>query len=620
MKQAGFIRKKEMKIRIRLFTISLSLLLFFFLGIRATVKDDIEEKVTRKYFTELQLFQFQMMDLQQALSLNKPGDTLQQIFHHARLSYKKIELFIEYYFPYHDYQLNPPAIQSAEDHSPPQGMQVIEELLFPEYDEADKNKLMGNLYKINSSIQGLAGLEKVFHVDRNLPDAIIEELYRILTQGITGFDSPVSLQSIPEAASSINSVRETLELISERFSPEGRSGYEQSIKLLREASQYCLDHPEFNSFDRMFFIRNYLNPVTAWLGQEKLQLNIYDRPRLGRILLKPGIYKYYSLFDQRLVSPKFFSGDSVLENPEMISLGEKLFFDPFLAGNNKRSCATCHKPELAFTDGMSKSLSIDEHTTVSRNAPTLLNSSLQRDLFHDHRQKLLENLITEVLANKEEMNSSVDQVAEKLKHRDDYSELYFKAFGDNQYSGNAVARSIAAYVRSLISMNSRFDLYMRGHKNILSQEEINGFNVFMGKGKCGTCHFAPLFNGSKPPLYSIIESEVIGIPESSDTINAKLDPDIGRKKTSHSAVHEFSFKTPTVRNIELTAPYMHNGVYRTLEEVVDFYNRGGGVGLGFDLPNQTLPFDKLDLTGPEKKSLVAFMKSLTDTSALHHNY
>ncbi len=603
-----------------LLSVTLVLLVFFLLGIRATVKDDADEKVTRKYFTELKTFQAHMMDLQLALTSNIPGDSMQQIFKKGRISYKKIELFIEYYFPHYVYQLNPPAIQSAEDHNPPQGMQVIEEQLFPEYDPAGKNKLLGDLYKLNSSIQALTGFEQFFTVDQYLPDALIEELYRILTQGITGFDSPVSLQSITEAAHSVGSVKETLEFINGRFTKEGRAGYEESIRLLAEASQYCLDHPDFDSFDRMYFIQHYLNPVTAWLGQEKLRLGIYDQARVSKLPLKPGVYKYYSLFDQRFLSPNFFAGDSAYASPELISLGQKLFGDPFLAGNNQRSCATCHNPSLAFTDGMSKSLAIDGHKQITRNAPTLLNSALQRDLFMDHRQKLLENLIVEVLANKEEMNSSAEQVAEKLAQREDYADLYMQAFGDRQYSGKRVARAIASYIRSLVSMNSRFDQYMRGHKNKLTKEEIRGFNIFMGKGKCGTCHFAPVFNGSKPPLFSFMESEVIGVPSTQDTVHATIDPDKGRLTISRSEVHEFAFKTPTVRNIELTAPYMHNGVYRTLEEVVDFYNKGGGVGLGINLPNQTLPFDKLNLTEPEKKSLVSFLKSLTDTSVLARTY
>jgi cytochrome c peroxidase len=123
----------------------------------------------------------------------------------------------------------------------------------------------------------------------------------------------------------------------------------------------------------------------------------------------------------------------------------------------------------------------------------------------------------------------------------------------------------------------------------------------------------------KPPVFSIIESEVIGVPGNADSLHPVPDLDRGRVLVSGSEVHEKSFKTPTVRNVGVTAPYMHNGVYRTLEEVVEFYNRGGGRGLGLKVPNQTLPFDHLNLDAAEKKSLVAFMRSLTDT-AYRKNY
>jgi cytochrome c peroxidase len=154
---------------------------------------------------------------------------------------------------------------------------------------------------------------------------------------------------------------------------------------------------------------------------------------------------------------------------------------------------------------------------------------------------------------------------------------------------------------------------MRGDSN-LSKREINGFNVFMGKAKCGTCHFLPLFNGAKPPRYYFTESEVLGVPAEKHKNKAVIDNDSGRILITGIPIHLFAFKTPTIRNIALTAPYMHNGVFDTLEEVVEFYDSGGGSGLKIAPENQTLPPEKLKLTRQEKKDLVLFMKSLTDTS------
>ena len=134
--------------------------------------------------------------------------------------------------------------------------------------------------------------------------------------------------------------------------------------------------------------------------------------------------------------------------------------------------------------------------------------------------------------------------------------------------------AIGSYVRSLVMLNSRFDDYMRGNKAAMNQEEINGFNLFMGKAKCATCHYMPLFNGTFPPRYMIIESEVIGVPGKRG--ENKIDPDEGRYGIVKVESQRHAFKIPTVRNASLTAPYMHNGVSSTLDQADQFYNKGGG--------------------------------------------
>lgn len=136
----------------------------------------------------------------------------------------------------------------------------------------------------------------------------------------------------------------------------------------------------------------------------------------------------------------------------------------------------------------------------------------------------------------------------------------------------------------------------------------------MGKALCATCHFIPLTNGTVPPFFSETEKEVIGIPETK--YNRKLDTDYGFYSLFNESLHKGMFKTPTIRNASLTAPYMHNGVYSSLSEVIDFYVKGGGAGMGFNLPHQTLPFDKLELTNQDKENLIAFIKTLADTSGV----
>jgi cytochrome c peroxidase len=132
----------------------------------------------------------------------------------------------------------------------------------------------------------------------------------------------------------------------------------------------------------------------------------------------------------------------------------------------------------------------------------------------------------------------------------------------------------------------------------------------MGKGRCGTCHYMPLFNGNFPPLYSRTEAEVIGVPGAAGS--GVVDKDDGQYGVLHAPFLRHAFKTPTLRNVARTAPYMHNGVFATLEQVVDFYDDGGGMGEGEKIENQTLPGDSLHLAPVEKRALISFMKSLDD--------
>jgi len=146
---------------------------------------------------------------------------------------------------------------------------------------------------------------------------------------------------------------------------------------------------------------------------------------------------------------------------------------------------------------------------------------------------------------------------------------------------------------------------------------IDGFNLFMGKAGCATCHFPPTFSGLVPPLFYESESEVLGVPAENVGVDAILDDDMGRYHNGRSKEffenYKNSFKTVTLRNIALTAPYMHNGVFNTLEEVMEFYNNGGGAGMGIEVPNQTLPADSLHLTQYEQTAIITFMEALTDT-------
>jgi cytochrome c peroxidase len=153
---------------------------------------------------------------------------------------------------------------------------------------------------------------------------------------------------------------------------------------------------------------------------------------------------------------------------------------------------------------------------------------------------------------------------------------------------------------------------MRGDKTALSASQKRGFNLFMGKAACGTCHFAPVFNGLVPPNYITTEFEILGTPMNEDLEKPIADTDLGMYNVFEIEQFKGAFKTPTVRNAAETAPYMHNGAFATLEKLIDFYDKGGGAGIGLNVPQQTLSPTPLNLTKEEKADLISFIEALTD--------
>jgi cytochrome c peroxidase len=257
----------------------------------------------------------------------------------------------------------------------------------------------------------------------------------------------------------------------------------------------------------------------------------------------------------------------------------------------------------------------------------VINAGFQKKLFWDQRAGSLEDQLDSVVNNSHELNGSFTQLVEKLGASPEYVSLFNKAFPETIKKGirrEDIKNAIGVYERTVTGLNSRFDQYMQGDATKLSPEEVKGFNLYMGKARCGTCHFAPLFNGAVPPFYEITDHKSLGVPIRDTMEKYRIDPDEGMITTTGNAFTRFSFKTPTVRNSALTAPYMHNGVYKTLEQVVNFYDHAAGEKLRKDMRQgmKDLPFFtiiplELKLTDPEKKALVAFIKALDDTSASH---
>lgn len=571
----------------------------------ACQKKNKHQEVNELFKADITLLIQKVAKLKYSVQSDSTEAQIQRQFLEAHQSYKKVEMISEYYSPTVSKAINGPAISEFEENDkitvPPEGFQVIEELVFPKYNATSKKELIQELGVLAAN---LTRLEKVSSTneltDAHVFDAMRLQVYRIITLGITGFDSPVVFNSIPEAYVSLETIEKYYRVFIEN---KKVSNAKQVLEILKKGKEYLKVNTNFNAFDRAHFIREIANPLSRGLHKTQTELGIpFMTEARG---LKPTAQ---TIFDKDAFDAEAFSGfPDYKTTPEKIALGKKLFNDPILSGNNTRSCASCHHEEKAFTDGLERAVSLDGKSLIQRNTPTLANIAFQRVFFSDSRVSYLEDQAVAVIKNENEMHGSLEKSAIAIQKNPNYVKEFKKAFPKGEINEFEIKNALASYIRSLSHYDSKFDRYMQ-NKEAFTADEKAGFNLFAGKAKCATCHFIPLTNGTVPPNFDRSESEVLGVPNKNKT----LDGDLGKFVLTQAAIHKFSFKTPTIRNIELTAPYMHNGVYKTLEEVVDFYNEGGGIGLGFDLPNQTLLEDKLNLTEKEKKQLIDFMKTLTD--------
>ncbi len=328
---------------------------------------------------------------------------------------------------------------------------------------------------------------------------------------------------------------------------------------------------------------------------------------------------HFSLIEQgRNLDLPFPAMPKRAENPSTdakVELGRLLYFDPLLSGDDSVSCAHCHHPDLGLSDNRGRSMGKGGEglgperrggALLRRGSPTVWNSAFNHLQFWDGRATDLEDQAAKPIVDPNEMAEQPDRLVQQLKGIDSYVQLFNEAFdgtGDESITFENVTFAIAAFERTLVSFDSRFDRYARGDRGALSESERRGLNVFRSlKTRCFECHNMPTFANR--------DFKVIGVPDPED-LEA---PDLGRAEIAGGSAYDHAFKVPTLRNIALTAPYMHNGAFETLAEVIDFYEKGGGVGQGMDLPNLDDKIRVFTLLPQERKDLIAFLHALTDES------
>lgn len=308
-----------------------------------------------------------------------------------------------------------------------------------------------------------------------------------------------------------------------------------------------------------------------------------------------------------------------LEPPkrEQVELGQLLFFDPRLSGDASISCATCHDPKKGWGDGkpLSTGYPGSEHF---RNSQTILNAAYYKRNYWDGRMdgRDLPTLVRDHLTEAHFMQVDGRLFAERLKQVPEYEELFRKAFGGEPSFGRTL-NAVAAFVRTIVSRNAPLDRYLGGETAALSDAAQEGMRLFQGKAGCIQCHSGALLSDQRFHALGVPENpslfaeplrhitfrrflKTLGTPNYDN-----LREDVGLYAVTKEQGDRGKFRTPSLREVSLTAPYMHNGVFATLEDVVEFYDRGGGIH-----PNKSRLLRPLGLTDGEKKALVEFLKSL----------
>ena len=561
------------------------------------------------------------------LTIEGDFNQIMESYMKLRASYKQIEFMLEY--------LDKEAIDRHINGAPlpklepkvaelvvlePKGLQVIDELLAEEEQDMNAVQFQAALLAKNAK-QLTKFLKGRKFTDRQFFEASRLALIRLMTLGITGFDTPGTLMGVSDSQKVLESLKSYLSYYQSEIQNISRVDLWNQLEAHLDMGITLTARSNFEDFDRLKFITRSANPVYKLIKDLHLALGYETIDEVSRYL--PSVnYNAEQLFSPDLLNTFYYSSvpnDSLFE--KRAALGKLLFYDPLLSKDNEMSCASCHNPKRAFTDGRPTSLS-NTGTPLKRNALTLNYSIYATGYFHDLRAKRLEDQFEHVVVSDQEFDTNYTEILNKLGSSPQYTQLFKESFPDESKSLriNNIDYALAAYVMNLNKFDSQLDKYFAGDVKALTKEQRKGFNLFTGKAACATCHFMPLFSGTVPPLYNESESEVLGVPGTASK-PWRLDDDLGRRlnglQKERADFYRNSFKTPTLRNIALTGPYMHNGVFNSLEEVMEFYNLGGGAGSGMQLEHQTLASDPLNLTDQEIAQIIVFMQALTDSESFN---
>ncbi|MEP7196532.1 MAG: cytochrome c peroxidase [Saprospiraceae bacterium] len=556
------------------------------------------------------------------LSNNNNKSVLLEKIYQLRITLKKIDLWLRYFDPIQYKKINGPLnieweIEVFEKFEKPykrigSGLSLIENELNK---DSVKFKNIENLL-VSSIVATKSYLSDSIKEEVAVPDHFIlaNRLFLLNLSALytTGFECPNRSRVLIELEEMLLNTRDIYFVFNKAY-PDYNIDKEY-LDIFDKTIAYVAENKnDYDRFNHLVFIKDFINPLFS-LNQSYIR----------KYKAKSISYNEFTLNNEvsSIFSKSLFAGQDMLgvyrsvsdkkTMDQIVEMGRQFFNEPLFSGNNKRSCASCHKLNNYFTDTTtSTAIQFNMISKLERNAPSLINVEFNHLLMQDGKHFSIFNQMKDVSLNPIELNSNENEILKKILSCKEYKtklKRFAQLSTEKKISFKHLSSALSCYLSSYSKYNSKFDRIM--NKEEAPNYEIEaGFNLFMGKAQCGTCHFVPLFNGVKPPFINS-EFEVLGIP--SDTTFQMLSLDKGRWKVLEAPETQSAFRTSALRNVLHTKPFMHNGVFFTIGEVLDFYNEGGGKGKGLKLVNQTLSESKLDLSKNELNLLTLFLESLSE--------
>lgn len=606
-------------------------ILVFLLGVIAVLfysSFDFKSETTYHQFYKSQIYQF-INSQEFAYKTLKNGNSIlnknTQIsnLEKARLDLKKVDFWLRYLEPLAYKKINAPLpveweTEVFEKYEKPykrEGSGLTLARLYLDEDVVQKDTLLAYYEQsisasqvfINDSILAKMQSHDHFYLCNRLFLLNVASIYS------TGFECPDTSQVIPELQVMLQAVKQIYDVYQVSF-PD----YKLTQNYLNKYDSllyFIQNQPKnYSQFDHFTMIQKYINPLYQIQQELILKYEVRSKSYVDFSINKSA----KNIFDKNLYFAQNSKGIFIRVKDSLVlkqinDLGKLLFYDPILSGNNKRSCASCHVQGQYFTQNTEgNSLHYNGKDRLQRNTPSLLNSPMNHLLMVDGKHFTLQQQAVAVMTNPDEMGGKEEDVLKKVLSCKEYAKKFKELLKytpqEKELTMKHIASVLTFYYSKFSKSSATFDQYFYVQKPV---DELvkKGFNLYMSKAQCATCHFVPQFNGVKPPYVSS-EFEVLGTP--SDTSYKQLSNDLGRYNVHNVPEMHRAYKTSTLRNSAHTAPYMHNGVFQNLDQVIEFYNGGGGAGRGLVVDNQTLSADSLKLSVQDKKHLKKFLESLTE--------